>query len=390
MRSGETADRLLNLELLPVRPVDLQRFASAEQEGRTEKPTQRRLRESRRQGRVAKSPELAPALTMIVTALFLLFVGKRFYADLKVLVVRVFQNAATGDLTLGNMMTFLAPAGLILLNYILPLLILVFVVAAFAEILQVGFVFSLEPLKPTFNKISFTWEKFRTRVFFSRQTMVGLVKSIVKLAIISAIAWVFIQGSYGDLMRMIDYDIERSVGFIAQTSFKLIIWTGVLFVLLAVFDYFYQRFEFIESQKMTRFELKREVIEDEGNPLYKARLRDMFNEMLQRRKMLEEVPKADVVITNPTHYAVALKYESDQMKAPQVVAKGSDMLALKIKEIAFQSDVVIREDRMLARSLFETVEVGQPVPEEMYEVVAAIFRLVYEMKDRAATAAEAV
>ena len=114
----------------------------------------------------------------------------------------------------------------------------------------------------------------------------------------------------------------------------------------------------------------------------------MFNEMVQKRKMLDEVPKADVVITNPTHYAVALKYESDRMKAPQVVAKGSDMLALKIKEIAFQNDVMIREDRMLARSLFETVEVGQPIPEEMYEVVAAIFRLVYELKDQAA--AEAV
>ena len=366
-----------------LRPIDLQRFASAEDDGRTEQPTQRRLRESRRQGRVAKSPELAPALTLIVTALFLLFTAKRMYSDLKAVVVKVFEQAATGDITLGNMAAFMQPVGVMLMRYVLPMLILVFIVAAGAELLQVGFVFSAEPLKPTFNKISFTWEKFRTRVFLSRQTLVGLVKAFLKLGIISAISWLIIQGSYKDLIRLIDYDVEKSVAFISMLSFRLIIWTGVLFVLLAALDYFYQRFEFLESQKMTRFELKREVIEDEGNPLYKARLREMFNEMLQRRKMLDEVPKADVVVTNPTHYAVALKYESDNMKAPQVVAKGSDRLALKIKEIAYASDVLVQEDRMLARSLFETVEVGQEIPEEMYEIVAAVFRMVYQMKDRA-------
>ena len=388
MRSGERFEDIL--ALLPVRPIDLQRFASAADEGRTEQPTQRRLRESRRQGRVAKSPELAPALSLIITALYLLFTGKKLYGDLKAVVVKVFEEAAKGDMTLGNMGPFFAPVGIMLLNYILPLLILVFVVVAAAELLQVGFVFSVEPLKPSFNKISFTWEKFRTRVFLSRQTMVGLLKSFLKLFIIGGITWLFIQGSFGDLIRLLDYDIEKSVVFVAMTSFKLIIWTGVMFVVLSILDYFYQRFEFMESQKMTRFELKREIIEDEGNPLYKARLREMFNEMMQRRKMLDEVPKADVVVTNPTHYAVALKYENVMMKAPQVVAKGSDILALKIKEIAYNSDVLIQEDRMLARALYESVEVGQEIPEEMYEIVAAVFRTVYEMKDRAVSRAAAV
>jgi len=390
MPLGESREHPWLLDLPSLGPIDLQRFASAEEEGRTEQPTQRRLRESRKQGRVAKSPELAPALTLIVAALFLLFVSKRLYADLKAVVIRVFEQAASSDMTLGNMGSFLAPIGIMLLNYILPLLVLVFVVAAAAELLQVGFVFSFEALKPSFNKISFTWEKFRTRVFLSRQTMVGLFKAFLKLGIISVISWFFIQGSYGDLIRLLDYDLEQSVGFVAMTSFKLIIWTGVLFVILSIMDYFYQRFEFLESQKMTRFELKREIIEDEGNPLYKAHLREMFNEMMQRRRMLDEVPRADVVITNPTHYAVALKYENVSMKAPQVVAKGSDLLALRIKELAFKNDVLIQEDRMLARALFESVEVGQEIPDEMYETVAAVFRVVYEMKNRAAERAEAV
>jgi flagellar biosynthetic protein FlhB len=366
--------------------INLQMFA-AEDEGKTEKPTPRRLREARKKGRVAKTPELAPALVLVFGSIFLFFTASKMFADLKVLVQKVFQMSSSYFVDVGNLQTLVNLVALEMIRIMAPLVILVFVVSAAGELVQVGFNFSTEPLKPKFEKISFTWEKLRTKILFSRPMMMNLVKSFLKLAIISVISYAVITGSYGKLVMLVDADLEKSLAFVAMTAFRLIIWVAILFLALSIFDYFYQRFEFTESQKMTKQEVKREMIEEEGNPLYKARRMELYRQLMAQKKMLAEVPKADVVITNPTHYAVALQYDAQRMQAPTCIAKGEDAFALEIKRIALAHGVEVRENRELARKLFDSVEVGTEVPENLWSAVAIILSEVLRLKRQRVTSA---
>lgn len=370
--------------LRPRRLPDLQLFA-AEDEGKTEQPTQRRLREARRQGRVPKTPELAAALTLLTGAIYLAANGKKIYGELQVLMMRLFEAAGQPSFELTSLGSVVGMSGLVLIRTVLPLLVIVFVVAALAEILQVGVHWSAEPLKPSFEKISFTWEKLKKKVLLSRPVAIGLLKSFLKLVIISLITFLTIKSGLGKLMGLIDVTPARSVVFLSLTALKLIVWVAILFIVLSIMDFFYQRFEFMESQKITRGELKRELIEDEGNPIYKRRIMEMYQQNMQRRKMLAEVPKADVVVTNPTHYAVALQYEEGRMEAPKVLAKGDDLLALRIKEIAREHKIPMKEDRGLARALFEQAEIGKTIPYSLYQAVAAVFSYVYELKSKKAS-----
>jgi flagellar biosynthetic protein FlhB len=358
---------------------------AAEDEGKTEQPTQRRLREARRQGRVPKTPELAAALTLLTGAIYLAANGKKIYGELQVLMMRLFEAAGQPSFELTSLGSVVGMSGLVLIRTVLPLLVIVFVVAALAEILQVGVHWSAEPLKPSFEKISFTWEKLKKKVLLSRPVAIGLLKSFLKLVIISLITFLTIKSGLGKLMGLIDVTPARSVVFLSLTALKLIVWVAILFIVLSIMDFFYQRFEFMESQKITRGELKRELIEDEGNPIYKRRIMEMYQQNMQRRKMLAEVPKADVVVTNPTHYAVALQYEEGRMEAPKVLAKGDDLLALRIKEIAREHKIPMKEDRGLARALFEQAEIGKTIPYSLYQAVAAVFSYVYELKSKKAS-----
>lgn len=382
-----TRDWREELEKVPLLgPINLQMFA-AEDEGKTEKPTPRRLREAKKKGRVAKTPELAPALVLVFGSIFLYFTAKNMFGELKALVLKVFQMSSTYFVDVGNLQVLVNLVGMEMIRIMAPLIVLVFVISAAGELVQVGFNFSTEPLKPKFEKISFTWEKLRTKVLFSRQMTVNLLKAFLKLAIISVISYAIITGSYGKLIMLVDADLEKSLAFVAMTGFRLIIWVAILFLVLSIFDYYYQRFEFTESQKMTKQEVKREMIEDEGNPLYKARRMELYRQLMAQKKMLAEVPKADVVITNPTHYAVALQYDGQRMQAPTCIAKGEDAFALEIKRIALAHGVEVRENRELARKLFDNVEVGTEVPENLWSAVAIILSEVLRLKQQRATSA---
>ena len=364
-------------------PMDLQMFA-AEDEGKSEKPTHRRLREARKKGRVAKTPELSPAMVLVFGSIFLLIVAKQLYGEMRLFMIKIFQLSATYLIDVGNYTTLFTMIGLELVKMIVPMLLLVFVISAAGELIQVGFNFSAEPLKPEFNKISFTWEKFKNKMFFSRQMFMNLLKSILKLVIILVISYIIISGNYNKLIVLVDADLERSLALVAMTCFKLIMWVAALFLVLSGLDYLYQRYEFTESQKMTKQEVKREYIEDEGNPLYKARRMELYRKLLAQKKMLAEVPKADVVITNPTHFAVALQYDRQRMQAPTCIAKGEDAFALEIKRIAIASGVEVRENRELARRLHEKVEVGQEIPVDMYAAVVVIIREIYDLREQRA------
>jgi flagellar biosynthesis protein FlhB len=375
-------------ELLRIRAyaldIDLQFFASAESEGRTEAPTPRRLREAKRQGRFAKTPELAPALVLLAGFAYISIIATKLFQDMQAFMTKMFQMSSKFRVEEGNVNIIFAFMGAELMKYFLPLMLLAFVVAILGEVIQVGFNFSMEPMKPSWNKISFTWEKLRTKLLFSRQMLMGLLKTFLKLVVIAVISYAIISGEYKNLINLIGAPVNLSVEKVASVCFKIVMWVAALFLLLSVLDFFYQKFEFLESQKVTPHESKRDMIEDYGNPLIKSKTREMFREMVSRRRMLDSVPKADVVITNPTHYSVALQYDSAFMTAPRVVAKGEGHLALKIREIAIMNDIPLREDRQLAKLLYKTVEIDEEIPRDLYSAVADILRIIYDMKQKEA------
>jgi len=361
--------------------INLQLFASPEDEGKTEEPTQRRLREARQKGRVAKTPELSSALVLIVGFSFVAIMAKQFFDHLAHFMVKIFELTATFHVGTGNYKLIFAYLTQDLFKFVLPLFGLVFVVALLAEVLQVGIHFSAEPLKPAFNKISFTWEKLQSRIFLSKQTVANLLKSLAKLAIISLISFIIIRGQYRKFTMFLDNSLINGVSLIAWTAFKIILWVGIFFLVVSFFDYLYQKKSFMESQKMKKQEVKEERIESEGRPEVKQRQQAMYRELINRKKMLKEVPKADVVITNPTHFAVALLYEQGRMNAPQVIAKGQDLFALEIKKVAKEHNVFIQENKVVARALYNSVEVGQEIPPELYSAVIQILVHVYNIKN---------
>jgi flagellar biosynthetic protein FlhB len=217
------------------------------------------------------------------------------------------------------------------------------------------------------------------RIFFSRDTFFNLAKSIVKIAVAVGIAFAIISSEIPNFRKIVFTEPMQATFYVLITSFKTAMFIIVGFLILSFLDYLYQRWSFRKSLMMTPRELKQEIKEFEGDPQIKARIRELEQQMLQRRS-LSEVPKADVVITNPTHYAVALKYDPSYMNAPTVIAKGVDALALRIRKIAEENGIEIVENRQLARALYASVDIGEEIPPEYYSIVANILAVVYKKK----------
>lgn len=198
------------------------------------------------------------------------------------------------------------------------------------------------------------------KIFFSKQIAANLAKSIVKIICIGFIAYMIIQGDFDEILKSPDISIALALKNVLYTGFKIIIWSSVFLMALSVPDYFFQKSEFVESLKMSKQEMKEELKETMGDPHIRARMREMQREIVMKN-MIREVPKADVVVTNPTHYAVALQYDRDTMDAPSVIAKGVDSMALKIREVAKENNVELIENRPLARELYNRLEVGDMI-----------------------------
>jgi flagellar biosynthetic protein FlhB len=357
---------------------DLQLFA-AEDEGRTEEPTEYKKRKAREEGKVIKTPELPSALVLIF-GFFLIFIFSR----------SIFKNAIgmmEFYLTLipdvidsdQNVIFLLKPILPILVKIAAPILGTVFVAAFIGNVIQVGFQFSTKPIQPDLSKINPNPIRFFTKILFTRQSAMNLGKAIFKIATIAVIAFFFIRRDIYGIMKTVDMGILQAMHLCLSTAFKLImIISGVLLV-LSIPDYFFQRHEHIESLKMTRQEIKEERKLLEGDPLLRARMRERQRDYA-RRRMIQEVPKADVVITNPTHYAIALRYEALRMSAPVCIAKGKDLVAENIKRVAEENEVSVVENKPLARELYRRVEIGDEIPDELFAAVAEVLAFVYKLK----------
>ncbi len=360
----------------PLKHVHLQWFA-AEDEGRTEEPTEHKLRKAREEGRVVKSAEFSSALILIVgisaIALLATYLLKTFLEMMRYFLERSCEiDVTTTAITATAVFTFF-------IRLALPIVGVVFITALMSNLVQVGFLFTVKPITPNINKIIPRFGKFFKRAMFSAEAGFNFLKSIVKVILVAILAFLNIQAEMPKIMNLVKLHFFYGVELISSLAFRIILEAGILLLMLSIADYMFQRRLHRERLKMSRQELKEERKMYEGDPLVKSRLRERMREIMTRN-MLKAVPKADVVITNPTHFAIALEWERLTMNAPTVTAKGADIIAQKIKEIALENEVPVIENKPLARALYGEVEIGEVIPEKFYEVIATILAEIYRLK----------
>lgn len=374
-------DEVLEQLLLAVPSIrfNLQLFA-AEDEGRTEEPTEYKKRKAREEGKVAKTQELPQALVMLFGFFLIFLLSKMFYRSTMGM-MRYYLGLVPEVVNSGENVTFLLkPILPVFVKLVGPILGVTFIAALAGNLVQVGLQFSTKPIQPDFSKINPNPVRFFTKILFSSQAAVNLGKAVFKIAAISVIAFLLVKKDIGIIMQTLDMGITQGFGLILSLAFKLVMIVSGILLLLSIPDYLFQRHLHIESIKMTRQELKEERKLLEGDPHLRAHMRERQREYA-RRRMIQEVPKADVVITNPTHYAVALKYEVLKMTSPYCIAKGQDHMAERIKSIAEENEVSIVENKPLARELYRRVDIGDEIPEDLFTAVAEVLAFVYKLKE---------
>ena len=259
------------------------------------------------------------------------------------------------------------------------MMISVAVVGIVANLVQVGFLFTLEPLSPKLSKFN---PITGMKKFVSLRSLTDLIKSFLKISYIGTIAWLVLRGELDILPSLIHMSVGQIIGFIGVTSLKVMFYVGLAMMVLAIIDFTYQRWQHNKDLMMTKQEVKDEAKQSEGDPKVKSRIRQVQREMASRR-MMAAIPDADVVITNPTHLAIVIKYDSKEMFSPQVVAKGAGLIAEKIRAIAGENDVPVVENKPLAQALFKSTEVDDFVPAELFRAVAEVLAYVYKLKGNA-------
>jgi flagellar biosynthesis protein FlhB len=344
---------------------------------RTEQASDKRIQESRDKGQVCKSTEVSTAFLFLATVISFYLYIPSVASKLSSLVGAYVGNLGMWDGSADGAVSIFRQGVVQLGILILPILILFLVVGVASNIMQVGFIVSGEPIIPKLSKIN-PITGFKNK-FMSLKSLEQLVKTLVIMIII---AWV----CYRAVMRELPVYpplMDCDVSVIALTFFHScmsLLWDVLwIFVILAAADYAFQKWQYHQDLMMTKQETKDEFKQSEGNPQIKSRIRSIQMHMA-RRRMMREVPKADVIITNPTHLAVALKYERGKMVAPIVVAKGAGTVAEKIRETARSAHVPIMEDKPLAQALFKSVDIGEIIPEQLYKAVAEILAYVYRLK----------
>jgi flagellar biosynthetic protein FlhB len=344
---------------------------------RTEKATPKKREDARKKGQVAISREVSSAMVLLGSLGFFYFAGSWMFWRLSEFITRVFQNIGALQL---NSINDASVFSLEVLNRIMailmPFLLPLAIVGLAANILQVGFKITTEAIAPKLNRLN---PIAGTKRFVSLKAMVELAKSIAKLVFIGAIAYVLVKSDMDAFPQLIHQEVGQILAFIARVALKISFFVCLAMIALAVLDFLYQRWQYEKDLKMTKQEVKDEQKQTYGDPQVKSRIRSMQLEMA-RRRMMETVPEADVVITNPTHLAIALKFDAAEMIAPQVLAKDAGHVAQRIKELAVEHQVPLVEDKPLARALYKMVELGDYIPADLYRAVAEVLAHVYRLK----------
>lgn len=351
----------------------------ADKQERTEEASPRKKEEARSEGQVARSPEVSIALGMIAALMALRISSGGMFTWLERVTQRnlrmVGDNAHT-ELTVRHIQSLTLEGVNFLLMILSPLFIALVVTGLTSNLVQVGPFFSLKPLKPKFNRISLG-KGFGA--LFSKRSIVEAIKSVVKIILLSCLAYNLIAGELPRLMMLPSAGWEAVLPVMMMLVYRLAFWMAIIFVLLAALDYTYQRWQYNQNLKMSKEEIKEETKQYEGDPQVKARIRSVQRDVA-RRRMMNEIPTASVVITNPHELAIALQYDREAMGAPKVVAKGARLIAARIREIARENNVPIVEDKPLARALYKSVPIGREIPGDYYKAVAEVLAYVYRLK----------
>lgn len=371
--------QLLPLNEIDLSLFDLQWFASAEEEGRTEKASEHKLRKAREEGRIAKSQEIAGALVMLFPVITLVILAPWYLKKFIEILRFFFDRCTSSEVDLGSFAYMFFQS---LISMILPLGIVAMISGIAANVVQNrGFIFSTKPITPKFSKILPKFGEYFKKTLFSGQGAFNVLKSIVKVVFLFTMAFILVKNDLPKLLTLTNVNIWQGISHVAVMVAKLLIIAAVFFLVVAIPDYLVQRHEFMESMKMSKEEVKEEYKNLEGDPFVQGRIKQYIRELMSQN-MSQHVAEADVIITNPTHYAIAIKYDSTTMQAPMVTAKGVDAMAQKIKEIAKENDVEIVENKPLARALYAEVKIGDIIPEAYLQVLAIILVQVYKLKGK--------
>lgn len=351
---------------------------------KTEEPTTKKLEDARKDGQVAKSKEIGNAfgiLALFVTLqVYLGTMGTSFIEGFHAVYDQIpdMVRMYNGELPTASVLTLIRSMMFRLLLLILPILLVAFAVAFICDVVQVKWKPTSKPMQPKFSKLS-PLKGFKR--IFSANSLVELLKAALKLVVIGYVVYSYLRGRLSEIYILYDIALNRAIGLIGEIVIDLGIRIAAVYMIIAFLDFAYQKYKFKQDMKMTKQEVKDEFKNQEGDPQIKGKQRQRMREASMRR-MMQQLPEADVVITNPTHYAVAIKYDPDKYDAPYVLAKGEDYLAQRIKDIARENDIEIVENKPLARMLYANVDIGELVPPELYQAVAEVLAFVYHLKGK--------
>jgi flagellar biosynthetic protein FlhB len=347
---------------------------------RTEPASPRKREKAREQGQVSRSLELNSALIITVGFVVLSVAGGAVAGRIMEIARSLFIASGSMALTVDSVHLHALEGTTSFFVLVGPVVGLIMVAGIAANVGQVGPLFTLEPIRPTLERLN-PLTGLR-RVLFSRRSAVEVVKGAVKTVVVAAAAAVVLKDLLAESPALMSGDAAGILGYLGRSAFGVGIKTGLAFLALAVLDYGYQRFEYERDLRMTREEVREEHKSLEGDPVVRGRIRTVQRRIAYRR-MMQDVPRADVVVTNPTHLAVALRYDADTMDAPVVVAKGADHLAAKIRAVAQEHGVPIVEDVTLARALYRAADIGQRIPQKLFQAVAQLLAYIYALREGA-------
>lgn len=357
--------------------VHLQFFASDAQE-KTEKATPKKKQDIRKKGQVAKSQEVSTALIMLFVFILLLFFGSWLGDSLTSIYRRSFTDYMLMDLTVYSTSTLFREISVEAAKAVAPIMLMALVAGVFGNYLQIGFLFSTDPIKMKLEKVN-PIKGFKR--IFSTRALVEFLKSMIKIVLIGTVAFTMLWNRKDEVFLLSQKSVGNAITLIGTSALQIGIAVAILLLFLSILDYLYQRYDFEKQNRMSKQEVKDEHKKTEGDPLIKSKIKQKQRQMSMQR-MMQDVPKADVIITNPTHFACALKYDGETMDAPILIAKGTDLMAKRIRDLAEEHDIIITENKPLARALYADVEIGEAVPEHLFKAVAEVLAYVYQVQGK--------
>jgi len=356
--------------------INLQLFAEGGGD-KTEKATPKKRQEARKKGQVLQSREINSAMILMLVFVTLRIYGGTAYRHLQFYTIKIMVEypAVEGIYSMDSLSKLFAETVSVMIRISAPMLAVALAAALVSGYAQVGFLFTTETLAFKLERLN---PLSGVKRIFSVRSVAELFKSVFKVGVVGYISYSYIKGEATNVLGTMNMDVAAIAAYIGITSINLALRICAVLVILGIADYGYQWWEYEKNLRMSKQEIKEEYKQVEGNPEIKSKIKQRQRQISMRR-MLQDVPKADVVITNPTHYAVAVKYDADATDAPVVVAKGQDYMALRIRDVARENRVEVVENKPLARTLYETVEIGEDIPPELYQAVAEVLAYVYSL-----------